>query len=53
MNKHTLNLLRAVEREKIRNEFTKAVAETTQRFNKVIAYMKSKWPKRQTEFYRN
>ena len=53
LNKASLDLIRAVEREKLRKAFIKAIAKDTNKFEKIIVFIKSKWPKRQAAFYRN
>jgi len=53
LNKASLDLVRAVEREKLRRAFIKAVMKNTRKWEQIIIFLKNKWPKRQAVFYRN
>lgn len=53
LNKASLDLVRAVEREKLRRAFIKAVAKQTRRWEQILGFLKNRWPKRQAAFYRN
>lgn len=53
LNKASLDLIRAVEREKMRQAFIKAVIKNSKKWEQVISCLKTKWNGRQAAFYRN
>jgi hypothetical protein len=53
LNKASLDLVRAVEREKMRRIFNKTVSKDAQKWLQVIAMLKTNWPQRQGTYYKN
>jgi hypothetical protein len=53
LNKSSLDLVRAAERQKLRQAFAKAVMKQSHQWEPLLRFLKERWPSHQAVFYRN
>ena len=53
LSKDTLDLVRAVEREKVRRSFVVAVMKNTLEWEPIVEFLKENWPSLQANYYKN
>lgn len=53
LNRSSLDLVRAVEREKLRKAFVRAIRKHGRPWEQLVKFVRSHWPGRQAAYYRN
>ncbi|MEW6517268.1 MAG: hypothetical protein AB1439_10250 [candidate division FCPU426 bacterium] len=53
LNKSSLDLVRATERQRLRQALAKAVMKQSQQLEPLLQFLKERWPSHQAVFYRN